>query len=142
MIARRQGAPQWHGKGYDLMTDQQNISAGFAGLIQLWTSQLRRITEGLAATSGLSQSVLSQPVPSLQDLPHPGALSAAQLNLIASSVASQRESIAAMQAQLRVFDEQLALLEGILGPLTDWGNTWAEFERLMMNERPDPRPEG
>ena len=124
------------------MTDQQSISAGFAGLVQLWTSQLRRITEALAGTSGLSESVLSQPVPSLLGLPHPGALSAAQLNLIASSVASQRQSIAAMQAQLRTFDEQLAILEGILGPLAEWGNTWAEFEGLVMNTRRGPTPDG
>jgi hypothetical protein len=88
------------------MTDQQNTSAGFAGLIQLWTSQLRRISEGPAGAAGLSESVLSQPVRLLQGLPHPGALSASELNVIASSVAAQRQSIAAMQAQLRVFDEQ------------------------------------
>ena len=123
------------------MTDPQNTAAGFAGLIQLWTIQLRRITEGLAGMAGLSESALSQPVPSLQGLPHPGALSAAQLNLIASGVASQRQSIAAMQAQLRVFDEQLAMLEGILGPLAEWSNTWAEFEGLVMNARRHPGPE-
>ena len=120
------------------MTDQQNTSAGFAGLIQLWTSQLRRITGGLAGVAGLSESVLSQSIRSLQGLPHPGALSAAQVNLIASSVASQRQSIAAMQAQLKVFDEQLAMLEGILGPLAEWSNTWAEFEGLMMKRAPSP----
>jgi uncharacterized coiled-coil protein SlyX len=95
------------------MTERHNTSAGFAGLIQLWTSQLRQITEGLADTTGLSDSVL----------PQPGALSAAQLNLIASSVAAQRQSIAAMQAQLRAFDEQLAMLQEILGPLTESGTT-------------------
>ncbi len=124
------------------MADQQHTSAGFAGLIQLWTIQLRRITEGLAGAAGLSESVLSQHLPSLQGLPHPGALSAAELNLIASSVASQRQSIAAMQAQLRVFDEQLAMLEEILGPLAEWSKTWAEFEGLVMNARRDPGPEG
>ena len=124
------------------MTDQQNTSAGFAGLIQLWTSQLRRISEGLAGAAGLSESVLSQPVRLLQGLPHPGALSASELNVIASSVAAQRQSIAAMQAQLRVFDEELAMLEGILGPLADWSKTWAEFEGLVMNARRDPGPEG
>ena len=124
------------------MTDQHNISAGFAGLIQLWTSQLRRITEGLAGVAGLSESVLSQHLPSLQGLPHPGALSADQLNVITSSVASQRQNIAAMQAQLRVFDEQLAILEGILGPLAGWSKAWAEFEGLVMHTRPDPGPEG
>ncbi len=124
------------------MTDEQNVSAGFASLIQLWTIQLRRITEGLAGMAGLSESLLWQPVPSLQGLPLPGALPAAQLKLIASSLASQRQSIAAMQAQLRVFDEQLAMLEGILGPLAEWSKTWAEFEGLVMNVRRDPGPEG
>src|SRR6516162_4304982 len=124
------------------MTDQENTSAGFAGLIQLWTIQLRRITEGLAGMAGLSESVLSQPLPSLQGLPHPGALSAAQLNLIASSVAAQRQSIAAMQAQLRTFDEQLEMLQEILGPLAEWSKTWAEFEALAMNTRREAGPDG
>ena len=124
------------------MTDPQNTPAGFARLIQLWTIQLRRITEGLTGMAGLSESVLSQSVQSLQGLPHPGALSAAQLNLIASSVASQRQGIAAMQAQLRVLDEQLAMLEQILGPLAEWSKTWAHFEGLVMPARRNPEPEG
>jgi len=124
------------------MTDPQNTTAGFAGLIQLWTIQLRRITEGLTGMAGPRESVLSQSVQSLQGLPHPGALSAAQLNLLASSVASQRQGIAAMQAQLRVLDEQLAMLEQILGPLAEWGKTWAQFEGLVMNTRRNPGPEG
>src|SRR6266700_2289038 len=113
------------------MTERHNTPAGFAGLIQLWTSQLRQITEGLAGTAGLSDPVLPQAVPSLQGLPHPGALSAAQL-----------KSIAAMQAQLRAFDEQLAMLQEILGPLTEWSKTWAEFEALAMNTRREAGPEG
>ena len=124
------------------MTEQQHPSAGFAGLIQLWTSQLRQITEGLAGTAGLSEPILLQAVPSLQGLPHPGALSAAQLNLIASSVAAQRQSIAAMQAQLRAFDEQLAMLQEILGPLAEWSKTWAQFEGLVVPARRNPGPEG
>ena len=125
------------------MTDEQNTSAGFAGLIQLWTSQLRRISEGLAGAAGLSESVLSQPLRLLQGLPHPGALSAAELNVVTSSVAAQRQSIAAMQAQLRVFDEQLAMLDGILGPLAEWSKAWAEFEGLVINKRPAaPEPKG
>ena len=124
------------------MTDQQNTAVGFAGLIQLWTIQLRRITGGLTGVAGLSESVLAQSVQSLQGLPHPGALSAAQLNLIASSVASQRQGIAATQAQLRVLDEQLAILEQILGPLAEWSKAWAQFEGLVRPERRDPGPEG
>ena len=124
------------------MTDPQDTPAGFARLIQLWTIQLRQITEGLTGMTGLSESVLSKSMQSLQDLPHPGALSAAQLNLIASSVASQRQGIAAMQAQLRVLDEQLAMLEQILGPLAEWGKTWAQFEGLVISPRHNPGPEG
>ena len=124
------------------MTDPQNTTAGFARLIQLWTIQLHRITEGLTGTAGLSESVLSQSVQSLQGLPHPGALSAAQLNLLASSVASQRQGIAAMQAQMRVLDEQLAMLQQILGPLAEWGKTWEQFEGLVVSARRNPAPEG
>ena len=124
------------------MTEQHNTPVGFAGLIQVWTSQLRQITEGLAGTAGLSEPILLQAVPSLQGLPHPGALSAAQLNLIASSVAAQRQSIAAMQAQLRAFDEQLAMLQEILGPLAEWSKTWAQFEGLVVPASRNPGPEG
>ena len=124
------------------MTDPQKTAVGFARLIQLWTIQLRRITGGLTGVAGLSESVLAQSVQSLQGLPHPGALSAAQLNLIASSVASQRQGIAATQAQLRVLDEQLAILEQILGPLAEWSKAWAQFEGLVLPERRDPGPEG
>jgi hypothetical protein len=44
------------------MTDEQHTSAGLAGLIQLWTVQLRRITEGLTGMAGLSESGLPQSV--------------------------------------------------------------------------------
>ena len=123
------------------MTNEESTPDGFASLFQPWIVQLRTITEGLAGMTGLSES-LSQPVPSLQGLPLPGALSAVQLHSIASGVAAQRSSIAALQAQLTAFDEQLALLEGILGPLAEWSRTWADFEGLVMNARRNPEPEG
>jgi hypothetical protein len=41
-----------------------------------------------------------------------------------------------------VLDEQLAMLEEILGPLAGWSKAWAEFEGLVMNPRRDPGPEG
>jgi hypothetical protein len=124
------------------MTDEQGTSEGLPGFIQPWTAQLRRITEELAGMTGLGETLFARSIPSLQGLPLPGAVSAAQLNAIASAVAAQRSSIAALQAQLTAFDEQLAALEGILGPLSEWGKTWAEFERQMMNARRDPGPEG
>jgi uncharacterized coiled-coil protein SlyX len=124
------------------MTDEHSTPGGFPGLIQPWTARLRQITEELAGMTGLSESLFAQPVPSLQDLPLPGAISAAQLNAISSALAAQRASIAALQAQLTAFDEQLATLEGILGPLAEWSKTWAEFEGLVMNARRNRRPDG
>ena len=124
------------------MTDEQGASEGFPGLIQPWTARLRRITEELAGMTGLSETLFAQTVSSVQGWPLPGAVSAAQLTAIASGVAAQRSSIAALQAQLVVFDEQLAALEEITGPLAEWSRTWADFERLVMNARRDPRPEG
>ena len=119
------------------MTDDQGISGGSPGFIQPWIAQLRKITEELAGMTGLSESVFARPVPSL-----PGAISAAQVNAIASALAAQRSSIAALQAQLTAFDEQLETLEGILGPLAEWSKKWAEFERLVMNARGKPGPNG
>ncbi len=124
------------------MTDEQGTSEGSSGLVQPWIARLRKITEELAGMTGLSESLFAQPVPSLQSLPLPGAISAAQLNAIASGVAAQRSSIAALQAQLTAFDEQLEALEQILGPLAEWSRTWAEFERLVINARRNPGPNG
>jgi hypothetical protein len=124
------------------MTDEQGPSEGSPGFIQPWIAQLRKITEELAGMTGLSESVFARPVPSLPGLPLPGAISAAQLNAIASAVAAQRSSIAALQAQLTAFDEQLGALEGILGPLAEWSTRWAEFERLVTNARQKPDPPG
>ena len=47
-----------------------------------------------------------------------------------------------MQAQLRVLDEQLAMLEQIPGPLAEWGKPWAQFEGLAISARRNPAPEG
>ena len=127
------------------MTDEQGTSESSPGFVQPWIAQLRKITEELAGMTGLSESVFAQPVPSqpsLQGLPLPGAVSAAQVSAIASALAAQRSSIAALQAQLAAFDEQLEALEGILAPLAEWSKKWAEFERLAMNPRRNPGPDG
>jgi uncharacterized coiled-coil protein SlyX len=124
------------------MSDEQGTSGSTPGFIQPWIAQLRKITEELAGMTGLSESVFARPAPSLPGLPLPGAMSAAQLNAIASALAAQRSSIAALQAQLTAFDEQLGALEGLLGPLAEWSTKWAEFERLVMKARRDPGPNG
>ena len=124
------------------MTDEQGASEGSPGLIQPWIAQLRKITEELAGMTGLGESVFARPAPSLPSVPLPGAISASQLSAIASALAAQRSSIAALKAQLTAFDEQLEALEGILGPLAEWSQKWAEFERLVTKPGSDPRPSG
>jgi hypothetical protein len=112
------------------------------GLVQDFIAQLRTVTEGLEGLAGFGERHLPAP----GGFPHPGALSAAQLTSIASSVAAQRRSIEALQAQLSSFDEQLVVLEQILGPLAEWSKTWAELEQrlLTMHGRPpdESRPSG
>ena len=45
-------------------------------------------------------------------------------------------------AEPRVSGGQLAMLEGILGPLAGWSTASAESGGLVMNARCDPGPEG
>jgi len=99
------------------VTDNENASDVFARLMQPWIGQLRRITERLAGMTRLGESVLWQPLRSLQGLPQHGVLFTAQLDSFARGLAAQRSSIAALQAHLAAFDEQLAALEGMVGPL-------------------------
>jgi hypothetical protein len=63
----------------------------------------------------------------------PGAISAAQMAAITSSIAAQRRSIKALQAQLSSFDEQLAALESFLSPLAQWSRSWADLEQQFLN---------
>ena len=108
-----------------------------SGLVQDFITQLRTVTEGLEGLAGFGERRLPAP----GGFPLPGALSAAQLNSIASSVAAQRRSIEALQAQLSSFDEQLAVLEQILGPLAEWSKTWAELEQRLLTVYPRPPDE-
>jgi hypothetical protein len=71
----------------------------------------------------------------------PGSLSAAQLTTITDSIAAQRRSIAALKTQLSSFDEQLALLETMLGPLAQWSRTWADLEQRFLSLGLKPRPD-
>jgi len=106
---------------------------GPPGPMHEFVNQLRRMTaymEGLIKL-GVPLPVQSS-VPSIAGVPLPGALSAKELKSIATTVAAQRRSIQAMQAQLSAFDEQLGVLEGILGPLAEWSGRWADIEGMMV----------
>jgi len=109
--------------------DEQSTSGMVSGLVQDFIAQLRAVTEGLEGLAGFGVHHPLAP----GTFPLPGALSAAQLTAISGSVAAQRRSIEALRAQLSSFDEQLAVLEQILSPLTEWSRTWAELEERLLN---------
>ncbi len=126
--------------------DHRSTSGGIPGLTQDFIAQLRKAIERLEGLAGLGESLPSTPalssLPGLRSLPRPGGLSAAQLKSVASAVTAQRRSIEALQAQLAAFDEQLGVLERILGPLADWSKTWADLEQRLMNMHLGPGSEG
>ena len=109
--------------------DKKNTSGVVPPLVQEFTGQLRAITERLQDLAG---SGGGHP-PARAGLLLPGGLSAAQLTSVTDSIAAQRRSIAVLTAQLSSFDEQLAVLEQILGPLAEWSRTWAELEQRLLN---------
>ena len=119
--------------------DQQDAPGGIPGLTQEVIAQLRGLNDRLERLTGLGVSFPALPalssLPGLRNLPVPGALTAAQLKSIATAVAAQRRSIEALKTQLTAFDEQLAVLERILGPLSDWSARWAQVEDRLMNPR-------
>jgi hypothetical protein len=118
--------------------DQQGASAALSQLVQEFTGQLRKATDMLHGLAGFGGRL----PPPADALPLPGALSATQMSSIAGSIAAQRRSIEALKSQLSSFDEQLAALEQILGPLAEWSRTWAEFEQRLLNMGRRPQAEG
>lgn len=109
--------------------DEQSTTGMVSGIAQDFIAQLRAMTEGLEDLAGFGAR---RPL-ARGTFPLPGALSAAQLTAISGSVAAQRRSIEALKAQLSSFDEQLAVLEQILSPLTEWSRTWADMEERLLN---------
>src|SRR3954466_11048902 len=95
--------------------------------IDEFVNQLRGFTDRARSMAGSVPSRLHLPA-----LPSPpGAMSAAQLRAVAQTVTAQRQSIAAMRAQLDAFDQQMAVFERILDPLVEWSATWARLEEAV-----------
>ena len=109
-------------------TEPDPVSGGLVGRsIDEFVHQLRGFTDRARSLAGAVPSKLSLP-----SLPSPpGAMSAAQLRAVAQTVTAQRQSIAAMRAQLDAFDQQMAVFERILGPLVEWSSTWARLEEAV-----------
>src|SRR5215471_18679066 len=124
MIATLAGTVRLPGGSGPVADDQRSASGMVPAMVEAFTGQLRAVTEGLEQLAGLGQRV-----------PLPGAMSAAQLTSIADSIAAQRRSIEALKAQLSSFDEQLAVLEGMLAPLAEWSRAWADLEHRLLPGR-------
>jgi hypothetical protein len=108
--------------------EREAVTSGLVGRsIDEFVNQLRGFTDRARSIAGAVPTRLSMPT-----LPSPpGAMSAAQLRAIAQTVQAQRQSIAAMQAQLEAFDQQMAVFERILDPLVEWSSTWARLEEAV-----------
>jgi hypothetical protein len=105
----------------------------FVRQLRTFTDRARALAQG-AVPSRLSLPALPSP---------PGAMSAAQLRAVAQAVRAQRSSITAIRDQLDAFDQQLAVLERILGPLVEWSGTWARLEEAVADfVRREPPPAG
>jgi len=112
------------------MADEKASSSGSVpGMVGDFLAQLRASAERLESMAGLRD----HPAAAASGLPLPGTLSAAQLTSILDTIAAQRRSIEALQAQLSAFDEQLAVMEQMLGPLTEWSKNWADMEQRLLN---------
>ena len=109
-------------------TRNEPAAGGVVGRsIEEFVNQLRSFTDRARSVAGSVPGKLAMPA-----LPSPpGAMSAAQLKAIAQTVHAQRESIAAMSAQLQAFDQQMAVFERILDPLVEWSSTWARLEEAV-----------
>ena len=105
----------------------------FVAQLRGFTDRATRLATG-AVPPGLALPRLPSP---------PGAMSAAQVRSIAASVTAQRQLIQGLDAQLRAFDEQLAVFERILEPLVEWSSTWARLEESfadIVRRPPGDRP--
>ena len=114
--------------GEQEQTEPEAASSGLVGRsIDEFVNQLRGFTDRARSLAGAVPSRLALP-----SLPSPpGAMSAAQLRAISQTVSAQRQSIAAMRAQLDAFDQQMAVFERILDPLVEWSATWARLEEAV-----------
>jgi hypothetical protein len=120
------------------MAEEEKSAYGVAPrLVQEFIGQLQAITGKLGDLAGSSPGLPLAP----GAFPRPGGLSSAQMKSITESIASQRLSIAALKAQLSSYDEQLGVLEQLLGPLAEWSKTWADMEERLLKMGHGPQTE-
>ena len=116
------------GMGGEQEQDTETAPSGLVGRsIDEFVHQLRGFTDRARSLAGAVPTKLSLPVAA-----QPAGCD------VRRAVAGRRadgqrtaQSIAAMQAQLEAFDQQMAVFERILDPLVDWSATWARLEEAV-----------
>jgi hypothetical protein len=114
-------------------------ASGPGGQNPLWSvvSGLRGMAENVVRAAG-SANPLGE-LPSLPEVAtHPGAMSAAELGAVRSTIQAQRDAVAAMQSQLKAFNEQMQVLQRLLVPLAEWSATWARLEERVIPSSSPP----
>jgi hypothetical protein len=116
----------------DQTEPERGADGGSAGTSRLVGRSIEEFVHQLRGFTDRARAVAGSVPGRLPSLPSPpGAMSAAQLKAIAQTVHAQRQSIAAIRAQLDAFDEQLGVFERILDPLVEWSGTWARLEEAV-----------
>jgi hypothetical protein len=99
--------------------------------------QLQQILTQLATMPIRMSGEMRNLVGDMPTMSRPGALSSSQMSGLSSAIRAQRKTIEALQAQLVAFDEQLAVLELLIEPLTRLADSWASLERGVLGETRD-----
>ena len=121
--------------------DERGIAAGLVpGMVQELIAQLRAASvrlEGLAGFDG-------RRMPSDRaGCRYPVRCRRRRWPRSPTASAAQRRSIEALGAPgCWLFEEQLAVMEQLLGPLAEWSRTWADLEGRLMNMGRKPQAAG
>jgi hypothetical protein len=110
---------------FDVSSVAHDLAHQMQDLIERVTSAAPTDASTLAAVARQLRSIIESTA----------AISAApvrQMEIIADTVRQQRSHIKTLQQQLRLFDDQLALLESTMGPALTVGNQWTNTQQAMV----------
>lgn len=101
-----------------------------AKLPQDLMAQFRETLERLGAVAGQMPGVTAQML-GMPTVPMPGGLAAGQVSAIVGAIRAQRSSITTMRTSLDAYEQQLKVLEELMGPLETMTKSWAHAEKRI-----------
>ena len=107
------------------MADEKRSNQPQDLLNQLWTT-MERLGAAAGQMPGATAKMMGLPT-----VPMPGGLAAGQIAAIAGAIRAQRSGIATMRANLDAYEQQLLVMEQMLGPLEEITKSWAEAEKRI-----------